>query len=219
MEADEFEIEKINFRPVSKGLGFHKSEKGIPLAQKTEKKRQNSIRHKLTSPLSSMDLETFYNPPSKSLKERQAQDSVKSSDNEVLEFKTAGLLKRFCAWIIDLLFIVTALASFIFLLMQMAQLDIEFVVTSLREGKFWEYYILFFIVFYTAYFTFFDLLSTPGKVLFKMKLVRLDHAPVSITESFVRSSIILFSSAILFLPLLMDIQGKLSETKLILRND
>ena len=217
MDTDEFEIEKINFRPVAKGLGFHKNEKEIPQATKIKKKRQESISHKLTPPLSTMDLETFYNPAKDG--QRKSLDSVNSSKNIPLEFKNAGIIKRFGAWIIDLLFIIISLISFMFLLIQIAQLDMKIVVTSLREGMYWEYYTLFFIIFYIAYFTFFDLLSTPGKVIFKIKLVKSDYSPVSITESFVRSSITLFSSVILFLPLLMDIQGKLSETKLILRND
>ena len=219
MEVDEFEIEKVNFRPISKGLGFHKSEREITPTLKTKTKKAVSSRHKLTSPLSTMDLETFYNPSSVSTPQKQTVNASESLKKELLEFQRAGFIKRFCAWAIDLLFIVMALISFIFLLMKMAQLDMKFVMTSLRAGKFWEHYTLFFIIFYIAYFTFFDLLSTPGKVLFNMKLVKSDNSPVSITESFVRSSVTLFSSVILFLPLLMDIQGKLSETKLILRKD
>ena len=218
MDIDEFEIEKINFRPVAKGLGFHKSEKKLSPLKRQKTRSSNPIRHNLTPPLSSMDLESFYNPTSQNIQKEQTQ-TARPSKSVVLKFKEAGFIYRFCAWIIDFLFIVTAFASFMFLSMQMAQLDMNFVITSLRAGKFWEFYVLFFIVFYISYFTFFDLLSTPGKVLFKMKLVKLDHSPVSITESFVRSSITLFSSAILFLPLLMDVQGKLSETRLILRDD
>ena len=215
METDEFEIEKINFRPVAKGLGFHKNEKEILKLNKVQKKKK-VIQHKLTPSLSTMDLENFYNGDKE---QKKPSASVKSSENELVTFKNAGIIKRFCAWIIDILFIVISLISFMFLLMQMAQIDMNLVLTSVREGKYWEYYTIFFIIFYISYFTFFDLLSTPGKVLFKIKLVKSNNTPISITESFVRSSITLFSSVILFLPLLMDIQGKLSETKLILRND
>ena len=118
-----------------------------------------------------------------------------------------------------MIFIITGFVSFIFLLMYVAQIDIKLIINTLHTGKFLEYYILFFIVFYITYFTFFDLLATLGKMLFKIKLVTMDYAPVSISESFVRSCITLFSSIVFFLPLLMDILGKLSETRLILRDD
>ena len=67
MDIDEFEIEKINFRPVAKGLGFHKSEKGLSPIKRQKTRSANPIRHKLTPPLSSMDMESFYNPTSQDI--------------------------------------------------------------------------------------------------------------------------------------------------------
>ena len=76
MEIDDEKIENLRFRCASEGLGFHKNDKEKVLirAQKTKKRAQNWPRspvaktfnlrhqHKLNTPLSSMDLETFYTP-------------------------------------------------------------------------------------------------------------------------------------------------------------
>ena len=61
----------------------------------------------------------------------------------------------------------------------------------------------------------FDIVSSPGKSLFNIRVVSLDGKDIKMKNAFLRSFITVISSMAFFLPLFMDFHGKLSDTKLV----
>ena len=70
-------------------------------------------------------------------------------------------------------------------------------------------------MYYLLYFTILDLIGSPGKNLVGIRLIRNDGGRLHFRHTFVRSIITILSSAVLFFPLLMDFQGKLTDTKIV----
>ena len=65
------------------------------------------------------------------------------------------------------------------------------------------------------YFSILDLSNSPGKTILGIRLVKSDDTQVSAKQTFTRALITLLSGVALFLPTLLDFQGRLSETKVV----
>ena len=72
-----------------------------------------------------------------------------------------------------------------------------------------------FSIYYLLYFTILDLSASPGKTILGLRLIKTDNTSVSVKHTFTRALISLFSSIALFLPMLLDFQGRLSDTKVV----
>ena len=72
-----------------------------------------------------------------------------------------------------------------------------------------------FSIYYLLYFTILDLSTSPGKTIMGIRLLRTDNKNVAVKNTFIRALISLVSSVALFLPMLLDFQGRLSDTKVV----
>jgi len=73
--------------------------------------------------------------------------------------------------------------------------------------------ILYGIIFIT-YFSIIDLFTTPGKNFLNLEVKRVDEKDLRISDTLIRSSICLLSLFLFFMPLFLDFQDRLSETKI-----
>jgi uncharacterized RDD family membrane protein YckC len=58
-----------------------------------------------------------------------------------------------------------------------------------------------------------DLTGSPGKTIMGIRLLKLDNKEVTVKNTFTRSAVSLLSFIALFLPMVIDFQGRLSDTK------
>ena len=72
-----------------------------------------------------------------------------------------------------------------------------------------------FSIYYIMYFTILDLSASPGKTIMGLRLIRTDKAELSVKYTFTRALVSLLSGVALFLPMLLDFQGRLSETRVV----
>lgn len=235
VNLDEFQINEDTFKPMTKGLGFHQDLRRPAFKQTPKEKKNfsqnyapvsqnisNSLgpKHVSTNHLPS-GLEAFYgNKPSQEL--NKSIDSkielTQVSVDTVKDFSStleAPMTSQFFAWIID----VGVIASFVALtgaLLVLAS-GIEFSMYSriLPARDLILFSGAIFSIYYILYFTILDLGATPGKTILGIRLVTLAGKDLTVKHTLVRSLISLLSGIALFLPMLLDFQGRLSETKLV----
>ncbi len=224
MDIEDFN-EELNFKPLTKGLGFHnkKNEKNLSipttddlklkaasLAEALQKAQLNSTVLKNDQNVDRGDLTPFYSPnKTHSLKEFK-------NENEV-QYLEASVFRRFCAWFIDVaivsfLFVFTL--SFIFL---SSFNNFEVLMSFLIEDEAYWFFLPVYFLFYIFYFSFMEKtqFSTIGKSLLKIRVVDELDNPLSLYKSFFRAMITLFNLFTLGLGSLLDFQGRLTASRVI----
>lgn len=134
---------------------------------------------------------------------------------KVVSFVTAPQTSQFFAWVIDILVI----ASFVILtgaLLIFAS-GIEFNMYSrlISTKDLAIFTVAIFSIYYVLYFTILDLSASPGKTIFGLRLLKTDGEEVTVKNTFSRALISLLSGIALFLPMLLDFQGRLTDTKVV----
>lgn len=238
VDLDEFQISEETFKPMTKGLGFHQDTKrpSFKPAPK-EVKAFGSPKAPMTSALSTLSatstakpstqtnhlpsgLEAFYGatPAPKTEAPNLFEQATKKEEAKVEKAtnkKTASQSAQFLAWIIDVLVI----ASFVVLtgaLLVWAS-GIEFTMYSrlISTQDLALFVSAIFSIYYLLYFTILDLSATPGKTIFGIRLAKINGGDVSVKHTFTRALVSLCSGIALFLPMLLDFQGRLSDTKVV----
>ena len=239
IDLDEFQISEETFKPMTKGLGFHQetkksSFKPAPKEVKTFAKAKTTMAPSLakfqhaTAPLENTKtgqghvpsgLEAFYNKSPLKIEEGDLQlseiSSIDKKETKHNELKLASPLIQLIAWIVDILVI----SSFVILtgVLLILASGIEFNMYSrlISNQDLLIFTSAIFSIYYVLYFTILDLTSSPGKTIFGLRLVKSDFGELSVKNTFIRSIVALFSGVALFLPLLLDFQGRLSDTKVV----
>lgn len=240
MNRDEIDFDKLfdedmPFKPLSEGLGFH-HEKKEETKLSTIKARQVDVEKSLNLKIHSQkpttpivkkyninndqpverpnmgDLAAFYEP------KVEAKIQVEIEEGLSFESQTeASLINRFLAYLLDLSILTTVLAitflsilisSGISLIVVRENLSIEFISTTILPIG---------MLFYVFYFSFFDKtnFSSPGKKMLNLQVVSYEGESPSMTQTFSRSIVTLFSVLSAGLLSLLDFHGKLTETKVI----
>lgn len=242
VNLDEFNISEESFKPMTKGLGFHQDQKRAsfkpspkevkpfgatrpiakaasilnPLSKSTEAKA--AAQHIPTG------LEAFYGTKGTAGNQNQINnqadlekkfDMAEDKTETKTYYKTASMGSQFFAWIIDLLVI----ASFVMVtaaLLALAsgiQLQMFARLISLQDAALFAG--AMFSIYYLLYFTILDLGASPGKTIMGIRVVCSDNKNVSAKNTFIRALVSLLSGVALFLPMLLDFQGRLSDTKVV----
>lgn len=228
MSFDDFEINADSFKPVTKGLGFHQEQKKTTFKPVThtriEMPRQTGPLNNIASDLEvkikkqgPMGLEAFYNasatvsfPATETLMELKTS-VVKSP--EVYSSVSAGV--QLSAWIVDLVIILALVAFTGACLVLASGIDYSLIIKLVARPDLIIFSTSVFSIYYILYFTILDLSATPGKIIFGIRLVGTDRNIFSVKNTFVRSVISLLSIGIFCLPMLLDFQGRLSDTKIV----
>lgn len=239
IDLDEFQITEDTFKPMTKGLGFHHDVKrpSFKPAPKEVKPFAPS-KSPMTSSLSSMPslnqtaktpvgshlpsgLEAFYGAKPQAetnLSQNLFEQPVKKEEVKtapVSTKKTAAQSSQFLAWIVDVLVIASFVALTGALLVFASGIELHMYSRLISNQDLATFGAAIFSIYYLLYFTILDLSATPGKTIFGIRLVKSDGSEVSVKHTFARALISLVSGVALFLPMLLDFQGRLSDTKVV----
>jgi uncharacterized RDD family membrane protein YckC len=241
VELDEFQINEDTFKPMTKGLGFHQDTKrpsfkpapkevkafGSPKAPvnpslgsiPTSMKQSNASTQANHLPTG---LEAFYGAKpatpevANNLFERNIKDeSRKETKAVVTNSETAPQAAQFLAWVIDVLVIASFVVLTGALLIFASGIEFNMYSRLISTKDLMIFTAAIFSIYYVLYFTILDLSSTPGKTIFALKLVKVDGDEVTVKHTFGRAIISLASGIALFLPMLLDFQGRLTDTKVV----
>lgn len=234
VNLDEFNIEEESFKPMTKGLGFHQDPKKNavrPMAKDTKSfvsaKNQTQVAT-LLNPLATNNankiaqatptgLEAFYGAKAGA----EFHSTLKPSEIEFNEELTkpnlinASVIAQFTAWIIDVLVVASFVVLTAALLVAVSGIEYKTFAKIISTYDIAIFGASLFTIYYLMYFTILDLSSSPGKTILGIRLVRSDDAQVSAKQTFTRALVTLLSLVALFLPTLLDFQGRLSETKVV----
>ena len=219
---EEFNFDEVSFKPLTKGLGFHKKDPPKAVISNPSVKPspiQNKFRGSQTLPSKSQEsLGTFYEHsniwPNKAEEDSPHEtDGTNTSGNAV--FCSASSFEQLSSYAVDI-FIVTILTSVTFVcFFYFSPIKASEIASFLMSASLLKAFFILFSVFYITYFSFLDLDGTPGKTLFNLRLVDLNDKEVTFKHTFLRSLITLSSFLVAFLPLIVDFHGKLSDSKLV----
>lgn len=238
IDLDEFQINEDTFKPMTKGLGFHQdtkrpSFKPAPKEVKTfgssklaVKQTFSSIATNIESPKSSKNtnqlpsgLEAFYGAKgvieTENLFERSQDKLEIKPERTIVNKKAAPQVLQFFAWIIDVLVVASFVALTGAVLVFSSGIEITMYSRLISVKDLGIFTTAIFSIYYLLYFTILELSATPGKTIFGIRLVSSSGRQVSVKHTFARALISLFSGVALFLPMLLDFQGRLSDTRVV----
>ena len=200
VNLDEIDLDKITFRPITQGLGFHPEKKEIPI-----------IRSKMSTPRPNQPFSTTFAPaPTLSVpKPKVAMPKI-----EVKALEVAPFSLRVTAFALDMLIVLVGTAITLFILGLGSGLSIEILVSILGPKDIILFTIGVFSIYFLFYFSILDLSSTAGKSLMGLEMKTIDGKRAGIQNSFSRSLITLLSLPLLGAPAIAEVQEKLSGTKI-----
>lgn len=238
IDLDEFQISEDTFKPMTRGLGFHHDTKrpSFKPAPK-EVKAFGSAKSPMNQSLNSMPtsigatpkstpnaaqmpsgLEAFYgakpaDPVAQNLFEKPIHEKVEIKKEKTISAKSASQTSQLFAWVIDILVIASFVALTGALLVFASGIEFNMYSRLISPQDLMIFGAAIFSIYYLLYFTILELSSTPGKTIFGIRLVTSSGSEVTVKHTFTRALISLLSGVALFLPMLLDFQGRLSDTK------
>lgn len=236
VNLDEFNISEDSFKPMTKGLGFHQEQKRTSFkpAPKEVKPfgtaRTNTKTASLLSPLSGQagtavqnqmpsGLEAFYGTKGSTGSQTNILEKKIERGEEKVEtkitYKTASAVTQFFAWAVDVLVVASFVAVTGALLVFASGIQFQMFARLISNQDLIAFTTAIFSIYYLLYFTILDLSASPGKTIMGIRLLKTDNSNVSVKNTFIRALVSLLSSVALFLPMLLDFQGRLSDTKVV----
>lgn len=230
LNLDEFDIESYDFKPVTKGLGFHnnasagvkprvnnpQSVQRVTPAQRrqtapTPARSLQSAPQTVSDPslLSGIDALYGTHVPEMSVK-REAPVKMRK------ELKEASFGEMILSYLLDLSLIVgiTSLLFTSFFIFAFKRFEGEMMITFLRDSL--PFILVLASLIYLTYFSLLEPVGTFGKKLLALGTFQTGSEHRStIKSSFIRALISLMSLPLLGIPLVLDFHGKLSDTKIL----
>jgi uncharacterized RDD family membrane protein YckC len=228
---DDFDLENYDFEPLTEGLGFNnqnRKRENIVVKKQAETKVQPVITPKpvlrkedfekraQTKSVSTSGLSSFYQDSKLEKQVQKSQTTIKPSPRVNVTKRSlaeAEVEVKFVAWIIDFITISVLFAATIAAAAFIVSIPLTLETVNRIPNEVYFYLAVIYTCFYLFYFTIFDLQKTFGKLVMGIKTVGTNDEPITIRQSFIRSFIGLASLLLLGFPLVLDFQGKLSDTK------
>lgn len=166
-------------------------------------------------------LEAFYSTNNSVLANNASVESTffeeknKTSTKIGKKYQSAPIAYQLSAYVIDILLICSFVIFTAALLVLASGIEFSMYSRIISQQDLFVFAVAMFSIYYLLYFTILDASSTPGKTIFGLKLVKTDGRPVAVKDSFFRAIISLISGVALFLPLMLDFHGKLTDTKVV----
>ena len=234
----------FRFTALTQGLGFHQDDKNKVINVESPKTHKPSLKSntlynqnvslkKELDQFDRGDLSPLYNTAGTNmtdthplfshtkfdtlktnLKETVVENKIKDEEPRII----AKIQDQLLAWFIDLIVITTMLTLAIFVTFATLGIyDFDTVSKLFTLSEAATYIAPFFVFFYLFYFTILDREgnSTLGKKILRIRIVSKFDEHLGLTQSFLRAAITLLSSLALGLPLIMDFQGKLTDSMVI----
>jgi uncharacterized RDD family membrane protein YckC len=218
---DDFEIDGLDFKPVTSGLGFHgEKEKITPSFLEDQKpkrrdysplKKERTLQH--TPQAMNLDhmskgLESFYG---KRAAPKQEVEKIKK-----VEVKAAKLSHQLTSYTIDLFVISLSLVMTSGLFCWLAFSDLSLPVYKYFLSYNYDFIALLGLLYYIVYFTLIDGVGSIGKRMLSLRVVsKSDKKNPTLVQMFNRSFLCLLGSLFLFIPSILDIHGRLSDTTVV----
>ena len=204
----DFDLDDFDFKPVTKGLGFHHEKEKAKKTNPQLRTPRPAVSRRIQTKPETQKLSAPYKEVELDLNIIKKQDATKTK--KVTQQK-ARMGLQFTAFVFDLIIILAVQGLMNFLFLKVVELDsitrfIEF--TWIEQSLFFSFLFLF-------YFTLLDVVASPGKKIFSIRLISTVRDKVAIDQTLVRSVVTLFSFITVGMPLFFDFQGKLSDTKAI----
>lgn len=229
---DEFEISEESFKPVTKGLGFHQEQKRVSTSVKlVQKEISKAPTHSLLNEISKPNKETVKNTIPTGLeafygtKGTPKQVSALSEneidlivDKKIIEenkYSLASGVSQLTAWLIDLALVASFSAITTVVLILVSGMSFQSFLKVVPMVDLITFSSVLFSIYYLLYFTILELNVSPGKTILGIRLMRTDDQEVSVKNTFIRALVSLLSFVALFLPMVIDFQGRLSDTKVV----
>ncbi len=218
-QDSELDIESFNFRPVTKGLGFHNEQKKDVVKTKVLVKEQGDISHPLKNVASLGPIST---PQEKQIfiSETVFGDvscSYEKNDREQVVYKRKIVAPsfQFTAWVVDMIIILTAYVGTFVLFSKFSGVSGLEIKSLLYSSENIIIFVTLFSLYYISYFSVLDLAGTIGKSLLGVSVVACNNKNATLKQTTIRALISFISFMALGLPMILDFQGKLSDTKLV----
>lgn len=204
----DFDVEEFDFKPLTKGLGFHHGKDSQPKARTYTKPTHRPAQRTVTpvskrtqsTPEISLDLPTakVETPLEKTVKPKK-------------KIRNARMGVQFTSFVFDLIILFGFQGLLNYSFMKVVNLNniSQFIQFT------WIEQLAFFCFTYLFYFTVLDLIASPGKKIFNLRMKSTVSKKVTIDQTLIRSVVSLCSFILLFMPLVFDFQGKLSDTRVI----
>jgi uncharacterized RDD family membrane protein YckC len=206
----------LQFRPISKGLGFHQPKDVRPHIGATTPTTRNTISAQTSS---ANNLLSRTNPPSlkrsSSLVRKSMVSEAIASTEQLVEDRVllssatkVSLLSRFMSWAIDITALVLLMAASSALIFQLNNFSWDEPLQFFHIDFFWNLYLPLGLGFYMFYFMLFERVTgqTLGKLIMGLKVVRLNSdLPPTLWQSFLRNIFNLASLATLGLLTIYDV--------------
>ena len=223
-EALEVNFESLNFKAINSGLGFHQEKKNLlksPIRKSMASETVGSVRRRSAVP--QMPAKNSVRPTTNA-QNIAVSRSVKKAENESARTKlsvtpqnnkVAALHWQIMAWLVDMTLVTGLFVLTTFLFFLVSGTNFEYFSNFVIQRDFLALASVLFVIYYLIYFTILDLIGSPGKNLFGLRLIRNDGQRIQFQHTAVRAIVTVISSVVIFLPLLMDLQGKMTDTKII----
>ena len=220
---EEFNLDEVSFKPLTKGLGFHKKDPPKAVISSTQVKQpsqtQNKFRVNQALPSKGQEsLGTFYEHsniwPSNAVDDSVHEEGEPNTADNI-SLCDASFLEQLSSYAVDFLIVITLTSVTFLCFFYFSPIKANELLSFLMSVSFLKAFFILFSVFYITYFSFLDLDGTPGKTLFNLRLVALNDEHLTFKHTFLRSLITLSSFLVAFLPLIVDFHGKLSDSKLV----
>ena len=207
--------ETLDFKPITEGLGFHKKADTPNKLSRTQQARNKQTPSVPMPEVTHPYLRNKTRVQSRASVENKKIEAVDETVQEAEIFEEASMFESGAAYLLDL---VTLCASFIglnLLFMKMLNVDFNTFKSTILGNDYLLVEGMLFSFMYVTFFTLLDCTKGFGKSLFNIELRTMENKMAGVGHTFFRSLVSLFSLPLLFLPLVLDFQGKISETKLI----
>jgi uncharacterized RDD family membrane protein YckC len=226
-ENNDFDID-FDFKPITDGLGFHhsvKEKKNVELdlksksemlrsdlLKKTLKKETNGISRPIEKINTSRvgELAAFYSEEKESKK-----IEIKFNEPIIIEPTDLLLVGRAIAFILDLIILVVAISTLSILALILGEVPLAFARQSFSGIDFQVNVFFVFYFIYSLYFSFFDTsrFSTLGKNIMGLQVASSGSKRLTMAQSYLRANLVLLSSMTLGLFGVLDLQSKLTSTR------
>ena len=227
-EVDQL-LNDFDVKPITNGLGFHhslKEKKEIKIDLKNQSKLLKSEMETRLDQLQSKnekskkvvdmgELAPFYQDKPRSVDLKSIPKLGEQAEIKVT-FSEANIFARSVAWSFDIFMICLFLMTTFAAMFYSANISMAFFEELLASGELAITLSIFSIMYYVFYFSFLDRteFSTLGKNLLNMKVVS-TRKNLSLIRSFSRTIFSLFSISLLGLPVILGMQDKLFDTKVV----
>lgn len=219
----DFEENDFDFKPITKGLGFHKNKKEEKRSKVTPRKSATtSVINNFTdsSPsanpgVANSELAAFYTDEAKRIIETPEVKKEIKKQTKSIKLQKAPMFNQVAGFVIDLVLVSMATGLTVALLILISGLEYNILVKSLGELEIAKYILSLFVIYFMSYFTILDVAGTVGKSMMGVKLVHVEGKKLKLKHTFIRSIVTLLGFVALGLPSILDFQGRLSETKLV----